>query len=1187
MKKLRKLTKRALSVFLSMVMLLSVMFSVPFSVNAETAEIQAETQSEVVENNDENISYDSTKENKEQTINIVNEEKTDISDVGSDTPNVFEVDGIRYLDIDNVSVRAIGYVKELLPEDLVIPETVEGKTVTKVASKAFNKANIKSVILPKTVIAIGESAFSDCSLLESATILGNVTTIEDNTFDYCSNLKEVYLPDSITHIGMSAFYHCNIKSIDLPKNLETIDERAFGYCDIRQLTIPSLVSSIGNYAFHVNSNLTDVIFEERTIPLTLRQGAFSTCKKLTSFDFTYCNKLGKEAFSNCESLTSITLPDSVDITSGIEAFSDCINLKTAKLPDNVDIIPEGFFSGCTSLETVEAEKIKKVNSYAFQSCTSLENIQTDQIEFIGINAFEYCRSIVNFDFTNCTRIGNSAFAGCAGFTSINIPGNIVSLGNAVFADCTCLISATLPNTDITMGTGVFSGCSNLKIVKLPDSMEVIPGYVFQDCKNLESIQTGKITSIGSYAFSNCKKITDFDFTYCKSIGSNAFKKCTGFTNMILPDNIAYIGDNAFAECTNLKTAKLPDNIDAIPGGCFRDCTKLESIQTGEIESIGYSAFSNCINLTDISFAKDNSINTVDQKAFMNCYKLTEIDLRKVKYIYDSAFENCASLTKVDLEGNTNLASIGKGAFNYCISLEQIDIPSSCREICDEAFMNCEYLHAVRLRSGLKKIGEKAFFNCFSLYDIYLPKTVEFIGNMAFACFEYENNYYIYTDFTVLGDPDSLADEYAEAYGVKFGLPFPEITSISNTDSGIKISFEKLSGVSGYYRVYRKTAGNSWSKLADVTTASYTDTTAVAGTKYTYTVKFIGYDGTTSLYDKTGLSITRMKTPSVTKIENTTDGAKITWGAVAGATKYRAYVKTSSGWKGLGDTESTSFVHTDAVSGTSYTYTVKAFDSDGASSSHNSTGWTNKFIATPLIKNAEVTNSGIKLTWDKVEGAGQYRVFIKNGTSWKGLATVSGATNSYVDKTATAGNSYTYTIRCMDTNNKPVSGYSKDGFTINYLETPQITGFTNTASGTVIRWNEIEGASKYRLYIKQDGKWTKLTDTADTSFVHTDLTVGIEYTYTIRCVSEDSKTLESGFNSTGYSNLYETKETEFLIGDADLDGKLTVLDATLIQMFLVGTKTLEGDALKAADADLDGGVSILDASLIQMLLVGIK
>ncbi|MBQ2972556.1 MAG: leucine-rich repeat protein [Ruminococcus sp.] len=61
--------------------------------------------------------------------------------------------------------------------------------------------------------------------------------------------------------------------------------------------------------------------------------------------------------------------------------------------------------------------------------------------------------------------------------------------------------------------------------------------------------------------------------------------------------------------------------------------------------------------------------------------------------------------------------------------------------------------------------------------------------------------------------------------------------------------------------------------------------------------------------------------------------------------------------------------------------------------------------------------------------------------------------------------------------------------------------------------------------------------------------------------------------------------QVMLGDADNDGEVSVMDASLIQMFLVGKQEIIGEALLAADADKDGDVSVMDASLIQMFLVG--
>ncbi|MBQ2972208.1 MAG: dockerin type I repeat-containing protein [Ruminococcus sp.] len=98
---------------------------------------------------------------------------------------------------------------------------------------------------------------------------------------------------------------------------------------------------------------------------------------------------------------------------------------------------------------------------------------------------------------------------------------------------------------------------------------------------------------------------------------------------------------------------------------------------------------------------------------------------------------------------------------------------------------------------------------------------------------------------------------------------------------------------------------------------------------------------------------------------------------------------------------------------------------------------------------------------------------------------------------------------------------------------------------------------------------------------------VEYTDDVMNVYVEKQKLHMSFDKDMYLNSFYYEKPEYLIGDADGDGELSVLDASLIQMYLVGKKTLEGVALKAADADLDGEVSVMDASLIQMVLVGKK
>ena len=84
---------------------------------------------------------------------------------------------------------------------------------------------------------------------------------------------------------------------------------------------------------------------------------------------------------------------------------------------------------------------------------------------------------------------------------------------------------------------------------------------------------------------------------------------------------------------------------------------------------------------------------------------------------------------------------------------------------------------------------------------------------------------------------------------------PVLKCISKSSAGVKVNWNTVKGT-GKYRVFRKTTGGSWKKVADTTSTSYTDKNVVKGTKYVYTVRCLSKNGTEYLssYDTAGKSI---------------------------------------------------------------------------------------------------------------------------------------------------------------------------------------------------------------------------------------------------------------------------------------------------------------------------------------------
>ena len=177
------------------------------------------------------------------------------------------------------------------------------------------------------------------------------------------------------------------------------------------------------------------------------------------------------------------------------------------------------------------------------------------------------------------------------------------------------------------------------------------------------------------------------------------------------------------------------------------------------------------------------------------------------------------------------------------------------------------------------------------------------------------------------------------------------------------------------------------------------------------------------------------------------------------------------------------------------------------------------LATPKISKAESVYGGVKLTWNKVNGAAKYRVYYKGRKGWTRM--VDTTSTSYIDKDVSSGKNYTYTVRCITSDAKKfTSGYNPTGKSVKYVATPKISKLEVTYDGVKLTWNKVAGAEKYRVYYKDRNGWTKLADTTGTTMLDMNV-VSKEFDssiddiyYTVRCISKDAKSFTSGYDSKG-------------------------------------------------------------------------
>lgn len=321
------------------------------------------------------------------------------------------------------------------------------------------------------------------------------------------------------------------------------------------------------------------------------------------------------------------------------------------------------------------------------------------------------------------------------------------------------------------------------------------------------------------------------------------------------------------------------------------------------------------------------------------------------------------------------------------------------------------------------------------------------------------------------NPDGQIKVIAAATNSKI----PHLTGVANTAKGVKVSWNKVKGATKY-KVYRRVANGSWSCIATVTSNTYTDTKAVSGTTYRYTVRAL-VSGSYGKYES-GLAIKRLANPSGIKATNVAAGIKVTWSAVKGATGYKVYRKAgnATSWTYLGAVKSNSYGDKKVSSGTNYTYTIKAYNGSTLSS-YNATGTTTKRISNPASFKAAQNNQLVKVTWGAVKGATGYRVYrkVNNATSWTYLGAVK--TNAYVDKNVYVNQTYRYTVKAYYSN--IVSSYSSTGVAIKFTANgaykanlKNIPAFDGSTPYVVIN-NNVPGLSAYDRSSKYFEKYSAL------------------------------------------------------------------------------------------------------------------
>lgn len=261
---------------------------------------------------------------------------------------------------------------------------------------AFPKASVESVTINGNNTSIEQMAFEKCLSLKTFTVNGGNCALGAAIFRDCTNLETITVTGGISsEIGGSAFSGCSsLKEFNYFGSLQVVGQFAFKNCtSLKNVEFGASLTSIGKEAFRGCTSLETVVFDESSTP-----------------------SIEEKAFMGCTLLESVIFPAGTT-KIGASAFMDCSRLYHVELPDNAGVSSD-MFNGCKiSVIALPASITKYVGNTIFKNCNG-DNLTTvfyfgtpeqlDRAHYIG---FKYGSSLYYYNESPSLNKTNTAYEG--------------------------------------------------------------------------------------------------------------------------------------------------------------------------------------------------------------------------------------------------------------------------------------------------------------------------------------------------------------------------------------------------------------------------------------------------------------------------------------------------------------------------------------------------------------------------------------------------------------------------------------------------------------------------------------------------------------------------------------------------------------------------------------------------------
>lgn len=618
-----------------------------------------------------------------------------------------------------------------IPNNIEIPKEYNGLPVTHIESKGFaNCENLISVFIPNTIKSInsygafkgcsnlslvlfeknsdlkyiGYATFKDCSQLESIIIPESVINMEENIFEGCSNLTELYITTKKYFPPIGQWFTCCVNpNLNIYLSEENINEwREYVYClklNINILPLPKYIpTDLGYFKFKLNDDKKSYI-----ICLKDKEKMMKNLVLPWSYKNLPVTIIDEKGFYFQIQLESLKLPKYLKVI-GKSAFWGCI-VKELELPDSLEIIESRAFGHM--LTYFAPPSIARPGSRSKLEKVIISN--NSKLSFIGTSAFYANIKLKEFSFPKTlTHIGSYAFSASA-LESIYIGEKVEHIGYNAFMMASEIknivvdpanpiyykVDDALYNNSVL---DVYPPATDSEIYTMPDFVRVIYGRsTFYQSKNLRVIYiNSKI--VPRFLYDTPEMSTNLQSTkiYVPDEVVNEYKKAIQweyyadniYPQSIIKDGIAKIDNTLIQWIDSKEDITIPKDIEKIGPYALGQDKTIKNIyvdsQNTSLKSEDGVLFnfdkSDLIRYGQAKEAKEykvpNSVKKLGIGAFIGGENLKTIVLgENVEEISEYAFGSCFNLKKINLE---NIKKIGSFAFYYCnlsgkINLNAIEI----------------------------------------------------------------------------------------------------------------------------------------------------------------------------------------------------------------------------------------------------------------------------------------------------------------------------------------------------------------------------------------------------------------------------------------------------------------------------------------------------------------------------------